>query len=179
MNLYLVPVKFSNTTLIQKIRNGLSDIFHISVKIVDLNLDIESAYSAERRQYYSTQIISQAMNLTSDYDGKIILLTEHDLFVPVLTFIYGEAQLGGKHCIVSICRLHEEFYSGRSDDELLYQRSMKEVLHELGHNFGLIHCIDWDCVMHASLEIEEIDIKGNIYCKSCLEKTHNYNLCVH
>jgi archaemetzincin len=44
---------------------------------------------------------------------------------------------------------------------------MKEILHELGHNFGLKHCHDWDCVMHSSTSIEEVDIKGDNYCKVC------------
>jgi archaemetzincin len=171
MNLYLAPVKFSNISLLDKIKKGLEEIFLTQVKIVNINLDVESAFSAERKQYYSTQLISLALPHTEEYNGKIILLTEYDLYVPVLTFIFGEAQLRGKHCIVSICRLHEEFYSGISDDELLYKRTMKEILHELGHTFGLIHCLDWDCVMHASLEIEEIDIKGNLYCKNCSKKT--------
>jgi archaemetzincin len=176
MNLYIAPLKFSNTSLLDRIIEGLSGIFRTQVQQIQLNIDIEAAYSHERRQNYSTQLISQAIPITENYDGKVILLTELDLFVPVLTFIFGEAQLRGKHSIVSICRLHEEFYSGHSDENLLYQRSMKEILHEIGHNLGLIHCLDWDCVMHSSLEIEEIDIKGNSYCKNCLEKTMLYNV---
>jgi len=171
MNLYIAPVKLSNSTLLARIRKALANIFHVQVEIIELKIDADIAYSPERRQYYSTQIISQAIDLSIGYDGKVILLTETDLYVPVLTFVFGEAQLRGKHSIISICRLHEEFYSGRTDDELLYQRALKEVLHELGHNFGLIHCLDWDCVMHSSLEIEEIDIKGDMYCRNCMEKT--------
>ena len=63
--------------------------------------------------------------------------------------------------------LHEEFYSEMTDENLLNERTMKEMLHELGHNFGLMHCSDWDCVMHSSTGIEEVDIKGNYYCKIC------------
>jgi archaemetzincin len=85
----------------------------------------------------------------------------------VLTFLFGEAQLDGKHSVVSVCRLHEEFYSGTSDFNLLLDRTVKEVLHEIGHNFGLIHCLDWDCVMHSSNSVEEVDIKGSEYCKKC------------
>ena len=51
---------------------------------------------------------------------------------------------------------------------------MKEVLHELGHCYGLIHCIDWDCVMHSSQGIEEVDIKGEFYCRNCAR--HIYGL---
>ena len=44
------------------------------------------------------------------------------------------------------------------------------------HNFGLKHCLNWDCVMHASLSIEEVDIKGNQYCKTCAESVEGYKI---
>jgi len=165
MNIYVAPIKFSNTLLLHDVFEKLS--IHFKIELIDLKINFENAYSAERAQYFSTQIISDAIELTKDFDGKILMLAEFDLFVPVLTFVFGEAQLNGKHSIVSVCRLHEEFYSGISDDNILLNRTLKEILHELGHNFGLIHCEDWDCVMHSSTSIEEVDIKGEWYCKKC------------
>jgi len=166
MNIYVAPIKFSNTLLLHDVFEKLS--IHFKIELIDLKINFENAYSAERAQYFSTQIISDAIEITKDFDGKILMLTEFDLFVPVLTFIFGEAQLNGKHSIVSVCRLHEEFYSGISDDNILLNRTWKEIFHELGHNFGLIHCEDWDCVMHSSTSIEEVDIKGEWYCKKCV-----------
>jgi len=166
MNIYVAPIKFSNTLLLHDVFEKLS--IHFKIELIDLKINFENAYSAERAQYFSTQIISDAIELTKDFDGKILMLAEFDLFVPVLTFVFGEAQLNGKHSIVSVCRLHEEFYSGISDDNILLNRTLKEILHELGHNFGLIHCEDWDCVMHSSTSIEEVDIKGEWYCKKCV-----------
>jgi archaemetzincin len=163
----IVPVKFSNNSFLKKIINELNRHFFSEISSLVLDLDVGNAYSEERAQFFSSQIIASFATQTSDIPGKVLLITEVDLFVPVLTFVFGEAQLNGKHSIVSVCRLHEEFYSGLSDDNLLFQRTMKEVLHELGHNFGLIHCKDWDCVMHSSQGIEEVDIKGNFYCKTC------------
>jgi archaemetzincin len=167
MNLYLAPVVFSNTQLLDKIMGTLQNNFKTAVGKISLSIDSDSLYSYERRQYYSTGFIEQSIKQTSHIDGKVILLTELDIYVPVLTFLFGEAQLRGKHSIVSVCRLHEEFYSGVTNNEQLYDRTIKEVYHELGHNFGLIHCRDWDCVMHSSNSIEEVDLKGNNYCKNC------------
>ena len=163
----IVPVKFSNNSFLKKIINELNRRFFSDISAISLDCDVGDAYSKDRAQFFSSQIISSFALLTTGLPGKILLLTEVDLFVPVLTFVFGEAQLNGKHSIVSVCRLHEEFYSGISDDELLFQRTMKEVLHELGHCYGLIHCIDWDCVMHSSQGIEEVDIKGSYFCKNC------------
>ena len=169
----IVPVKFSNLSVLNNIVTWLNDIFPGKINFTKLDLNIAPAYSPDRAQYFSTQIIADAVKLTENIPGKIILLTEVDLYIPVLTFVFGEAQLNGKHSVVSVCRLHEEFYSGLSDDELLIKRAMKEILHELGHNFGLKHCDNWDCVMHASPGIEEVDIKGDGYCNKCSTQVCN------
>jgi len=167
MNLYLAPVVFSNTQLLDRIMGTLQQTFKTQVDKIFLSIDTDSLYSFERRQYFSTGFIEQSTAQTTNISGKIILVTELDIYVPVLTFLFGEAQLKGKHSIVSVFRLHEEFYSGVTNNELLFARTIKEVYHELGHNFGLIHCHDWDCVMHSSNSIEEVDLKGITYCKNC------------
>lgn len=167
MHLFLAPIVFSNKILLDRIIKTLQQTYRTKVSKINLSINTESLYSSERRQYYSTGFIEQSINQTQNIDGKIIMITELDVYVPVLTFLFGEAQLNGKHSIVSVFRLHEEFYSGITDNELLFERTLKEVLHELGHNFGLIHCQDWDCVMHSSNSVEEVDIKGIGYCNNC------------
>jgi archaemetzincin len=167
MDLYIAPVFFSNNELLDYLIKYLESYFRKPVKRLTINIDSGKLYSAERRQYYSTGFLEQAILQTDYVSGKILMITELDIYVPVLTFLFGEAQLDGKHSIVSVCRLHEEFYSGTSNFDLLLERTTKEVLHEFGHNFGMIHCPDWDCVMHSSNSVEEVDIKGSEYCKNC------------
>jgi archaemetzincin len=169
MNLYLIPVRFSNSTLLSEILKELPLIFK-TVYLPQISIEINDAFSRERSQYFSTRIIANAINATTELDGKVVILTELDLYIPVLTFVFGEAQLSGKHSVVSVCRLHEEFYTGISNEKLLLERTIKEILHELGHNFGLKHCDNWECVMHSSMNIEQVDIKGNSYCKVCRGK---------
>lgn len=163
----IAPVSFSNTQVLKAIQLSLEKYLHGSIGRVELPLDIEAVYSSERKQYYSTKLIAQGIPLCREIDGKVVILVEFDLYIPVLTHVFGEAMLNGQISIVSLCRLHEEFYTGGSNDELLLERSLKEILHELGHNFGLYHCDDWTCVMHASAGIEEVDIKGTDYCSKC------------
>lgn len=169
MKIFIAPLKFSNKTLLNDILSHLRQKPGFDIQEIYLDIKINEFYSRERKQYYSTGIIENAIELTDEYNGKILILTEVDLYVPVLTFIFGEAQLGGKHSLVSVCRLHEEFYSGQGNYKMLLERTLKEIYHEIGHNFGLRHCKDWDCVMHSSNGIEEVDIKGNYYCSSCLQ----------
>lgn len=169
-NVYVARLNFANKLLFSEIISGLRNALPVNVIEYPINLDLAPFFSDSRGQYFSTQIIYEVSKLTGELDGKVLLLTDVDLYVPVLTFVFGEAQLRGKHSIISLCRLHEEFYSGETNNQLLYQRAMKEALHELGHNMGLTHCTEWDCVMHSSLSIEQVDVKGNNFCNTCIEE---------
>ena len=44
------------------------------------------------------------------------------------------------------------------------------VLHELGHAFGLAHCRDFGCVMHASTNVGEVDLKRGEFCAACEQR---------
>jgi archaemetzincin len=96
-------------------------------------------------------------------------VTEIDLYIPVLTFVFGEAQLSDGGAVVSAHRLRQEFYGMPTDPELLHQRLLKEALHELGHTYGLRHCPDYNCVMSASNGVERIDLKRDEFCPACAQ----------
>lgn len=174
MDIFIAPLKFYNNLLLQNLATELSERFSSSIHVVEIKLNLDNFFSVDRKQYFSTQIIGEVIKYTDQYNGKVILLTDVDIYVPALTFVFGEAQLNGKHSILSVCRLHEEFYSSISNEKLLLERTIKEILHELGHNYGLRHCIDWNCVMHASNGIEEVDIKGITFCSKCKPYVEGY-----
>jgi predicted Zn-dependent protease len=98
---------------------------------------------------------------------KALVVTEVDLFIPMLSFIYGQAQLGGPAAIVSLARLRQEFYDLPADAGLLGERARKESLHELGHTLGLVHCHDAGCVMSLATNIRQVDLKSGDYCRLC------------
>jgi archaemetzincin len=101
-------------------------------------------------------------------DGyKLLAVTGRDLFIPVLTFVFGHAQLGGRAGIVSLARLRQEFYGLPPDPEILRQRAEKEVLHEGGHMFGLVHCAERRCAMSLATGVRQIDSKENAFCAPC------------
>lgn len=166
MSLTILPLKFTNYQLLEELKVRLS--FHFSsIKVMTPVIDVEETYNVQRQQYFSTKIIEAVKSVYSEIDGNVLIITEMDLFVPVLTHIFGEAELRGRYSIVSTCRLHEEFYTSERNPELLLERTFKEIMHELGHNFGLLHCRDWQCVMHSSSGIEEVDLKHSLYCENC------------
>ena len=80
---------------------------------------------------------------------------------------FGQAQFDGPVAIVSLCRLHQEFYGLPAQKKLLRERTVKETLHELGHTFGLVHCSDSKCAMSLATHIELVDSKSEKYCARC------------
>jgi archaemetzincin len=129
-------------------------------------------YAPERGQYNATLVLARLLRYLPEPQAKIVGLTNVDLFIPVLTFVFGQAQLEGPGALVSTYRLRNEFYGLPPDAGLLRDRTIKEVVHELGHTFGLVHCRDYECVMHASTYVEEIDLKGPGFCSACRGGLH-------
>ncbi len=150
--------------------NTIEKVFHVPVDVVRGNLNIDRAFDASRRQYNSTALISHILASSGSGDGKVLGLVDVDLFIPILTFIFGEAQFSGTAAVVSSYRLTNQFYGLEADSILLRERIAKEIIHELGHTFGLYHCRHFDCVMKSSTYVEEIDLKNVDLCPSCSEK---------
>ena len=128
-----------------------------------------SRWTKAAAQYYSTAIL-QRLERAADLDARVLGVTACDLYVPVLTFVFGEAQLDGNCAVVSTARLQEEFYGMPGREELHRERLVKEAAHELGHTFGLRHCADWRCVMSSSHGVERLDVKGADFCASCRKR---------
>jgi archaemetzincin len=97
----------------------------------------------------------------------VLGVTGVDLYIPILKYVFGEAQLGGPCAIVSFHRLRQEFYGLDRNDGLLSERLQKECVHELGHTLHLHHCQDYRCVMASAHAVEWIDLRGNSLCESC------------
>ena len=152
--------------VLETLAASLARTFRTPCRIRPETMDIGFAHDANRHQFYSTAII-QRMERTCDPDARVLGVTTCDLFVPVLTFVFGEAQLDGNCAVVSAARLHDEFYGLPHRDELFRERLLKEASHEIGHTFGLRHCRDWRCVMASSHAVERLDVKTAEFCPAC------------
>lgn len=145
---------------------SLARAFQTPCRIRPTPLNIEFSFDPRRDQYYSTAVL-QRLERTGDPDARVLGVTYCDLFVPVLTFVFGEAQLDGNCAVVSMARLRDEFYGLPPREDLLRERLLKEAGHELGHTFGLRHCPDWRCVMASSHAVERLDVKTAEFCSRC------------
>jgi len=127
-------------------------------------IDPQAAWHPCRRQYDSTRLLAE---LKAHYEGTVVAATACDLFIPVLTFVFGEAEMPGRVAIFSVHRLREEFYGLPPNPEVLLGRALRELWHELGHLFGLAHCRDAACVMSSSHSVEQVDVKDECFCGAC------------
>ncbi len=157
--------KYQLETLAEKINCSL----RYAVIIKEGNADLGEFYDPIRRQYDANKILKHLTDLPKDGIIKTIGLFRVDLFIPILTYIFGQAIFKGDTGLVSVYRLRNEQYGLKADEELLLERLVKVVIHELGHSFGLIHCHAPNCVMRSSTYVEDVDQKSERFCTSCRE----------
>jgi len=163
----LVPIEFPSAEELGRLRRLLADRFRSLVQISSLALDPLPFLDPKRRQYYSSAILEALARERPASAAKVLAVTRLDLFIPILTFVFGEAQLSGPCAVVSSFRLDNSYYGLPPDRDLMEQRLFKEAVHELGHTSGLLHCRHPECVMHTSTYVEEIDLKASEFCPNC------------
>ena len=156
--------------LVSWISEDISQIFQFPVKVKECPTDLSPYYSPGRRQYDGNKILQLVTELSPQQSVKSLGLLKVDLFIPIFTYIYGQATFKGKTGIVSLYRLRNELYGLKQNYILQIERLRKVVIHELGHTFGLIHCFNPDCVMRSSTYVEDLDQKGIHFCSHCQEQ---------
>jgi archaemetzincin len=124
------------------------------------------AFDGRRKQWSSSKVV-QWIARVGPPEGKVLGVTDADLFIPILTFVFGEAQLGGRSAVVSTARLAEP---GLPDERIVMERLAKESVHEMGHVFGLLHCDVAGCVMGRSSSVRDVDKKRGDLCPTCRER---------
>jgi len=151
----------------EEICNDVEREFMIPVITRDGHLDLSEFFDPARKQYDGNKLLKEIeIRFASDRD-KTLGLFNVDLFIPILTFIFGQAFLNGRSGIASAFRLTNERYGLKHDEEVLTDRLRKEVIHELGHTFGLYHCLNPTCVMRSCTYVEDIDQKTWSFCPNC------------
>ena len=152
--------------LLGPISEEIKRIYGYPTEVLSLLDDLEFAFHPNRNQYHSTPILEQLAQKAPAGAIKVLALVEVDLFIPILTHVYGEAQLGGKACIVSTVRLNEG-HSYLNMQEPFLSRIVKEAVHELGHTFQLRHCREHTCLMHYCRNESDVDRKSDQLCRYC------------
>lgn len=152
---------------LDKIVADIQREYKIPVELIECHSDISIFFDPARRQYDANKLLEFIDSNTGPYALKTIAIFRVDLYIPILTYIFGQAAYKGKSGIASVYRLKNEQYGLKPDEKLLHERLRKVVVHELGHTFGLIHCPNPECVMRSSTYVEDIDQKKLMLCRKC------------
>jgi archaemetzincin len=163
----LIPVGHIDEDVLKPLADLLKNTFPNPCTIgPKMELPAE-AFNVERSQFLASAILhDMKSHITSD-SGKTLGVTDVDLYVPDLNFVFGLADRPGSVAIISMSRLRQEFYGLECDPDLFQNRMVKEAIHELGHSFGLTHCQNPQCVMSFSNSLIDTDNKGKDFCADC------------
>jgi len=165
-SIVISPIGDLDESLIKQISTGTNQRFGYRTESISLLQDVDFALDPVRKQYNSTLILGKLADLAPNHAIKVLAVSKVDLFIPILTHVYGEAQLGGKSCIISTHRLREGL-SPITAEDTFQNRVVKEAIHELGHTFNLRHCQDHSCGMHYCRTIKDVDRKLDHFCRYC------------
>jgi archaemetzincin len=168
--LELLPIGNFDERLLMQVAPALADAFRVPCQIVGARLDPQFAFHTERQQFHSSEIIQAMQRHAANGVWRVLGITGVDLYIPILTFVFGEAQMGGPCAVVSAHRLTQQFYGLPPDRDLLLQRLIKEAVHEVGHTLDLTHCDDYSCAMAPSHAVEWIDLKEAVLCSNCQDR---------
>jgi len=164
----LKPLGNITDEVMQELKDMVGSIFHCPVEITAGFGDLAQAYNPERKQYLSSKLLASLEK--AKREERVVGIVDVDLYVPRLNFVFGEADIDSGTAIVSLCRLRQEYYGLAPDEALFLERATKEIVHELGHTFGLGHCPNTRCVMHFSNSLPDTDLKEAHFCHKCRPK---------
>jgi archaemetzincin len=166
-NITLISFGYFEKGLLELIVDDVEREFSVPVKSREGYLDLSEYYDPARKQYNGNDLLKEIELRFATENTKTLGLFNVDLFIPILTYIFGQAFLNGRSGIASIYRLSNERYGIKKDQTIFVDRIRKEVIHELGHSFGLYHCSNPTCVMRSSTYVEDIDQKEHSLCHKC------------
>jgi archaemetzincin len=160
--------------LLAALAEGLERTFRHPVAMLDQLPEPAFAFDERRGQYSSVLVLRSLLDRVQPTTLRLLGVTSKDLFIPMLSFVLGQAQLSGQVAVISLARLQQQFYGFPPDPELLRARAVKEAVHEIGHTFGLTHCADIRCPMSLSNNVQHVDVKGPALCTACAAILHEH-----
>ena len=116
------------------------------------------ALDRSRNQYLGSALLSELEHHEVKDADRIVGVIDADLYAPGLNFIFGQAKMPGRFVVVALPRFRT------SPIGRFAERTLKVTTHELGHSFGIRHCLERTCVMHFANSVRELDEQGSQFC---------------
>ncbi|MFN3946529.1 MAG: archaemetzincin family Zn-dependent metalloprotease [Aquificaceae bacterium] len=160
MFIYLVGYSVEKRLLIAVGKN-IKEVFGFDVRFSHISSPPSLGYDFQRKQYRAKDLLNYLSKVYYPDMLKLVGLFPFDMYEEGLNFVFGLSQLGGRYAVVSVYRLSDR------REKVFFERVYKEVNHELGHTFGLLHCKTPGCVMNFSNSLSEVDAKSRFFCEKC------------
>ncbi len=154
-------------TAIRVIEANIQTMLEIPVEMLAAMPVPEEAFQSHRCQYDAGLILKHLAQFPFPHHSRILAVTDVDLCSPILTYVFGEAELGLKRAIVSDCRLKHMEDGGLASEDVYYERLVKVALHELAHTLSLYHCETSKCLMQYSPKLGHLDDLDIYFCSRC------------
>lgn len=166
----LLPIGQLDESTLEVIRKPLEDVYNRRIEIGSPLPMPKYAYNPTREQYHSSAILKR-VETSRDVEWEAAVgITEADLFVPEVPFIFGEADRSTRSALISLRRLRPEAGPPETRRDVLHRRFISEVIHQIGLIRGLAHCPNNRCVMYFAAAVNEIDKRGSSLCANCRKR---------
>jgi archaemetzincin len=163
----IVPINTVDAAFMNRLAPCLEERFLAGVCVERSLVVPRSTLNATRGQLFVSTLIAKVARAHPEPGGALLAVTDFDLYKTSHRFIFGDADDAQATAVISTHRLRSEFYGEPADNNTLFQRMLKECIHELGHAFGLRHCYNARCAMYYSNSIFETDNKMPHFCEIC------------
>ena len=181
--IYIRPIGNFNSLQnkqIELLRQYLEIFFQLKTKTLETVSNDVIPESARRIGYENNQqflagyILDNVLKKDKPLNRIALMgLTEVDLYPkPEWNFVFGLASYRDKVGVSSIYRLQDGKLTSENFN-LCLSRLLKISSHEIGHMFGLHHCITADCVMNGSNSMSETDKSSIRLCSVCQRKLNS------
>lgn len=169
--LRIVPINAIDPGFLSRLALCLEERFLYSIAVERALAVPRTAVNSARQQMFLSTLTGKVLRQYPDGDGLLLAITDFDLYKTSHRYIFGDADEQRRIAVVSLHRLRSEFYGEDADENVLFQRTLKECVHEIGHAVGLKHCYNARCAMYYSNSIFETDNKMSHFCETCEKRS--------
>ena len=166
----IVPLGENDFLELNRLAAHLAQVFACAVDILSGARVPDEAYSPARGQYFAMILLQKLELLRSADREKILALVDEDLFTPDRAWVIGASDRIAGTSVISTHRLRQEYFGFEDEEEVVYHRTCKEAVHQLGHLFGMRSCRNPRCAMFTTERMQDIDIKREKFCDNCLRQ---------
>ncbi|MEK7951466.1 archaemetzincin [Luteolibacter soli] len=130
----------------------------------------------KKKQWLSTDILDWLPGKLPGDAYAMLAVTMTDLYPEESwNFVFGQASYRERVGVFSFARYHPSWTFDPVDEgteKLVLGRAAKVLTHEMGHMFGIRHCVHYECIMGGVNHLAEADAAPMHLCPVCLRKLY-------